>query len=123
MSAEVDFHSGINQGVAPVTYGQGERPPELPLCNAIRNLLTDDAPNRRRRRAGRQPVGVRRFGDSPDTGPLPEAEQVADPRPTGRGKEGVRQAESKDVALDGNLGRSSGGWVHPFVVWWLRESL
>jgi len=27
MGAEVDFHSGINQGVAPVTYGQGERPP------------------------------------------------------------------------------------------------
>ena len=23
----VDFHSGINQGVAPVTYGEGERPP------------------------------------------------------------------------------------------------
>ena len=22
-----DFHSGVNQGVAPVTYGQGERPP------------------------------------------------------------------------------------------------
>ena len=27
MGAEVDFHSGINQGVAPVTYGQGDRPP------------------------------------------------------------------------------------------------
>jgi phenylalanine-4-hydroxylase len=23
----IDFHSGINQGVAPVTYGEGERPP------------------------------------------------------------------------------------------------
>jgi phenylalanine-4-hydroxylase len=27
MNASIDFHSGINQGVAPVTYGQGERPP------------------------------------------------------------------------------------------------
>jgi phenylalanine-4-hydroxylase len=27
MNAQPDFHSGINQGVAPVTYGQGERPP------------------------------------------------------------------------------------------------
>jgi phenylalanine-4-hydroxylase len=27
MSAALDFHSGINQGVAPVTYGQGDRPP------------------------------------------------------------------------------------------------
>ncbi len=27
MSQTPDFHSGINQGVAPVTYGQGDRPP------------------------------------------------------------------------------------------------
>jgi phenylalanine-4-hydroxylase len=27
MNDAPDFHSGINQGVAPVTYGQGERPP------------------------------------------------------------------------------------------------
>lgn len=27
MDAALDFHSGINQGVAPVTYGQGDRPP------------------------------------------------------------------------------------------------
>ncbi|MBX3607984.1 MAG: phenylalanine 4-monooxygenase [Piscinibacter sp.] len=27
MPASNDFHSGINQGVAPVTYGQGDRPP------------------------------------------------------------------------------------------------
>ncbi len=26
-SGSPDFHSGVNQGVAPVTYGQGERPP------------------------------------------------------------------------------------------------
>jgi phenylalanine-4-hydroxylase len=27
MNPSIDFHSGINQGVAPVTYGQGDRPP------------------------------------------------------------------------------------------------
>ena len=27
MSPPIDFHTGINQGVAPVTYGQGDRPP------------------------------------------------------------------------------------------------
>lgn len=27
MNAQPDFHSGVNLGVAPVTYGQGERPP------------------------------------------------------------------------------------------------
>ena len=27
MGETPDFHSGINQGVAPVTYGQGDRPP------------------------------------------------------------------------------------------------
>lgn len=27
MTQPPDFHSGINQGVAPVTYGQGDRPP------------------------------------------------------------------------------------------------
>jgi phenylalanine-4-hydroxylase len=27
MNPTIDFHSGINQGVAPVTYGQGDRPP------------------------------------------------------------------------------------------------
>jgi phenylalanine-4-hydroxylase len=27
MTPSIDFHSGINQGVAPVTYGQGERAP------------------------------------------------------------------------------------------------
>lgn len=27
MDTNIDFHSGINQGVAPVTYGQGDRPP------------------------------------------------------------------------------------------------
>ncbi|MFN3295967.1 phenylalanine 4-monooxygenase [Caldimonas sp.] len=26
-STAIDFHSGVNQGVAPVTYGEGERPP------------------------------------------------------------------------------------------------
>jgi phenylalanine-4-hydroxylase len=27
MTSQPDFHSGINQGVAPVTYGTGDRPP------------------------------------------------------------------------------------------------
>jgi len=27
MSTPIDFHSGMNQGVAPVTYGTGDRPP------------------------------------------------------------------------------------------------
>ncbi len=27
MDSSIDFHSGINAGVAPVTYGQGSRPP------------------------------------------------------------------------------------------------
>lgn len=27
MAGTVDFHSGVNQGVAPVTYGAGDRPP------------------------------------------------------------------------------------------------
>jgi len=27
MNPTIDFHSGVNQGVAPVTYGQGDRPP------------------------------------------------------------------------------------------------
>jgi phenylalanine-4-hydroxylase len=27
MDQDIDFHSGINQGVAPVTYGQGDRAP------------------------------------------------------------------------------------------------
>ncbi len=27
MTTPPDFHSGVNQGVAPVTYGQGDRPP------------------------------------------------------------------------------------------------
>lgn len=27
MAATIDFHSGVNAGVAPVTYGQGDRPP------------------------------------------------------------------------------------------------
>ncbi len=34
MSATLDFHSGINQGVAPVTYGQGERPPRGDYADA-----------------------------------------------------------------------------------------
>ena len=34
MSDPTDFHSGINQGVAPVTYGQGERPPRGDYAHA-----------------------------------------------------------------------------------------
>jgi len=34
MSAALDFHSGINQGVAPVTYGQGDRPPRGDYAHA-----------------------------------------------------------------------------------------
>ena len=34
MSTTPDFHSGINQGVAPVTYGQGDRPPRGDYANA-----------------------------------------------------------------------------------------
>ena len=34
MSDPSDFHSGINQGVAPVTYGQGERPPRGDYAHA-----------------------------------------------------------------------------------------
>jgi len=34
MSATLDFHSGINQGVAPVTYGQGNRPPRGDYAHA-----------------------------------------------------------------------------------------
>jgi phenylalanine-4-hydroxylase len=34
MSELPDFHSGINQGVAPVTYGQGTRPPRGDYAHA-----------------------------------------------------------------------------------------
>ncbi len=34
MNAALDFHSGINQGVAPVTYGQGDRPPRGDYAHA-----------------------------------------------------------------------------------------
>lgn len=33
-AAALDFHSGINQGVAPVTYGQGDRPPRGDYAHA-----------------------------------------------------------------------------------------
>ena len=34
MNAALDFHTGINQGVAPVTYGQGDRPPRGDYAHA-----------------------------------------------------------------------------------------
>jgi phenylalanine-4-hydroxylase len=34
MTASTGFHSGVNQGVAPVTYGQGERPPRGDYAHA-----------------------------------------------------------------------------------------
>ncbi len=41
MSAALDFHSGINQGVAPVTYGQGDRPPRGDYAQARADYTCD----------------------------------------------------------------------------------
>lgn len=41
MDAQPDFHSGINQGVAPVTYGQGDRPPRGDYAQARADYTCD----------------------------------------------------------------------------------
>jgi phenylalanine-4-hydroxylase len=41
MNAQPDFHSGINQGVAPVTYGQGDRPPRGDYAQANADYTCD----------------------------------------------------------------------------------
>jgi len=41
MNAQPDFHSGINQGVAPVTYGQGDRPPRGDYAQARPDYTCD----------------------------------------------------------------------------------
>lgn len=41
MDAALDFHSGINQGVAPVTYGQGDRPPRGDYAHARADYTCD----------------------------------------------------------------------------------
>jgi phenylalanine-4-hydroxylase len=41
MSTALDFHSGINQGVAPVTYGQGDRPPRGDYAQARADYTCD----------------------------------------------------------------------------------
>jgi phenylalanine-4-hydroxylase len=41
MNAALDFHSGINQGVAPVTYGQGDRPPRGDYAHARADYTCD----------------------------------------------------------------------------------
>jgi len=41
MNAQPDFHSGINQGVAPVTYGQGDRPPRGDYAQARADYTCD----------------------------------------------------------------------------------
>lgn len=41
MNAALDFHSGINQGVAPVTYGQGDRPPRGDYAQARADYTCD----------------------------------------------------------------------------------
>jgi phenylalanine-4-hydroxylase len=41
MNAALDFHSGINQGVAPVTYGQGDRPPRGEYAHARADYTCD----------------------------------------------------------------------------------
>jgi phenylalanine-4-hydroxylase len=41
MNPQADFHSGINQGVAPVTYGQGDRPPRGDYAQARADYTCD----------------------------------------------------------------------------------
>ena len=41
MDGALDFHSGINQGVAPVTYGQGDRPPRGDYAGARADYTCD----------------------------------------------------------------------------------
>jgi phenylalanine-4-hydroxylase len=41
MNAQPDFHSGINQGVAPITYGQGDRPPRGDYAQARADYTCD----------------------------------------------------------------------------------
>ena len=41
MTAQPDFHSGVNQGVAPVTYGQGDRPPRGDYAQANADYTCD----------------------------------------------------------------------------------
>jgi phenylalanine-4-hydroxylase len=41
VSTQPDFHSGINQGVAPATYGQGDRPPRGDYAQARADYTCD----------------------------------------------------------------------------------
>ena len=41
MSAQVDFHDGVNKGVAPVTYGAGDRPPRGDYARASADYTCD----------------------------------------------------------------------------------
>lgn len=41
MTRASDFHSGVNQGVPPVTYGQGERPPRGDYARARADYTCD----------------------------------------------------------------------------------
>jgi phenylalanine-4-hydroxylase len=41
MQATIDHHSGINQGVPPVTYGEGERPPRGDYARARADYTCD----------------------------------------------------------------------------------
>ena len=41
MNPPADFHSGVNQGVAPVTYGQGDRPPRGDYAQARADYTCD----------------------------------------------------------------------------------
>jgi phenylalanine-4-hydroxylase len=41
VSPQPDFHSGINQGVAPATYGQGDRPPRGDYAQARADYTCD----------------------------------------------------------------------------------
>jgi phenylalanine-4-hydroxylase len=41
LTPQPDFHSGVNQGVAPVTYGQGDRPPRGDYAQARADYSCD----------------------------------------------------------------------------------
>jgi phenylalanine-4-hydroxylase len=41
MGGEVDFHDGVNKGVAPVTYGAGDRPPRGDYARANADYTCD----------------------------------------------------------------------------------
>jgi phenylalanine-4-hydroxylase len=40
-STQADFHDGVNKGVAPVTYGQGDRPPRGDYSSAAADYTCD----------------------------------------------------------------------------------